>query len=293
MNAHTRKRPLQCGGNQGLMLGNLYVLFSSLSPCHSILLLLLSLSFAFPASSLTFLSLHSSLCLQLRISDEIKEFKLTNYFRCLPFFIPLPCLPTLPPAISDPLSLSATRATYGTSSTLFILPRLPSHSSHRRGLTTVRPYFMSSSHPSTPFLLTPQKMRKQICDTCHTYQLKHGCRRPIGLNTIRSRKRASKLGKLGQLGRVKGGSEKNERQKKRSKKEEFLLFSRGKGNEGGVETIIEGKREKWAKRKASHDLEEEKGAEEEKIEKGAKDTATLEPTPIPILAAGGGIWGNR
>lgn len=124
---------------------------------------------------------------------KFKGFKLTNYFRCLP---------TLPAAVSDPLSLSVTRGTYGTSSTLFILPRLPSHSSHRLGLTTVRPYFMSSSHPSTCSSdHTPQKMRKQICDTCHTYHLKHGCRRPIGLNKIRSRKRASKLRKLGQSGR--------------------------------------------------------------------------------------------
>lgn len=126
-------------------------------------------------------------------------------------------------------------------------------------------------------------MRKQICDACHTYQLKHGRRRPIGLNNIRSRKRASKLRKLGQLGRGKEGSEKNEgkKQKKRIKEEGSLLSGRGKGNEGGVETIIGGKREKWAKRKASDDLEEEKGAEEEKIEKGARDTATLEPKPKP------------
>lgn len=47
-----------------------------------------------------------------------------------------------------------------------------------------------------------------------------------------------------------------------------------------METIIGGKREKWAKRKASDDLEEEKGAEEEKIEKGARD-ATLKPKPKP------------
>lgn len=58
------------------------------------------------------------------------------------------------------------------------------------------------------------------------------------------------------------------------------MSGRGEGNEGGVETIIGGKREKWAKRKASDDLEEEKGAEEEKIEKGARD-ATLKPKPKP------------
>lgn len=126
-------------------------------------------------------------------------------------------------------------------------------------------------------------MRKQICDTCHTYQLKHRCRRPIGLHKIRSRKRASKLGELGQLGRGKERNEENEgrKQKKRSKEEEFLLSSRRKGNEGGVETIIEGKREKWAKRKASDGLAEEKGAEEEKIEEGARDTATLRSKPKP------------
>lgn len=71
MNALTQKSPLQCGGNQGLMLGNSYVLFSSLSPCHSILLLLSPLSCTFGASSLTFFSLHSSLRPQLRMSNEI------------------------------------------------------------------------------------------------------------------------------------------------------------------------------------------------------------------------------
>lgn len=152
MNALTLKCPLQCGGNQGLMLGNSYVLFFSLSPCHSILIFLLSLSFTFGASSLTFLSLHSSLRPQLRMSDEIKGFKLTNYFRCLPFFIPLPCLPTLPAAVSDPFSRSAAggRTVYLPPSSSYpaslpIPPILP-------GLTTARPYVMSSSHPSTPFL---------------------------------------------------------------------------------------------------------------------------------------------
>lgn len=70
------------------------------------------------------------------------------------------------------------------------------------------------------------------------------------------------------------------------------MSGRGEGNEGGVETIIGGKREKWAKRKASDDLEEEKGAEEEKIEKGARD-ATLKPKPKPNPSRRPGHLGKR